>query len=162
MCVKAKGSTCEEKITDVELKGGMFLLGQCVGRVECRLEKEEGGKAVCEDGQVMDAGQTKGGLVVEGGGNATKFSSSDGVAFAVACRIDCVDSVIGKEGLVCGVEGCTRTMGDWLIRTISVVGPVGDPTEGGGRGIEEQSLVMWVREGRRRGEDRRSIVARKG
>ena len=92
--------------------------------MECRLEKEEGGKAVCEDGQVVDAGQTKGGLVIEGSCNATQFSSSDGVSFTVACRIDCVDSVMGNVSLVCGVEGCARAMGDRLMRTISVVGSV--------------------------------------
>lgn len=90
--------------------------------MECRLEKEEGGKAVCEDGQVGDAGQ--GGLVIEGSCNATQFSSSDGVSFTVACRIDCVDSVMGNVGLVCGIEGCARAMGDRLMRTISVVGSV--------------------------------------
>ena len=63
--------------------------------MECRLEKEEVGKAVCEDGQVGDAGQ--GGLVIEGSCNATQFSSSDGVSFTVACRIDCGEGTGGRR-----------------------------------------------------------------
>lgn len=48
--------------------------------------------------------------MVKGSCNATEFGPSDGVGFTVACRVNCVNCILGKEGLVCRVERRTRKM----------------------------------------------------
>jgi hypothetical protein len=71
--------------------------------------------------------------VSEGGGNTGEFSSSDGVGFMTATRVNKVELERLVWGLMCLIKGGTCSSGprDHCTSTICVEGMMGGPSEWG-------------------------------